>query len=576
MDTQEIPARRTQRAHIEYRLFENTLRLTIVFFVIWIFIGFLAGYQPVLLIIYITCLVVFLGLYVALKAKAPFNIVVLLYYSIAIVMLAYSWFPTGGITGAILHLVILVYITGMLVLPSQYYLYFIIFGSTMVIALAGYEYFHPDLAAHYQELNNQVRDLSVSGLISLGIIGACLYMYKREYTSDRKKLHQSIAELAVEKEKAQSADKAKSNFLATISHEMRTPLNGIVGISELLKETNLNKEQQQLISSLSYSSELLHGLITDLLDIMLIESGKMILQKNKINIREEIKHILDLVRPRLAGKEENIELRVNYDPSIPEIVIGDALRFRQILLNLVNNAIKFTEQGSILVLAKPMNQTEDQVTIFCSVKDTGIGISEVGQKKLFSKFFKENIGSNIEGTGLGLSICKKLVGMMGGTISFRSEEGVGSEFFFEITFNRWQASNKPEIAEKVKMKLLKEISVLVAEDVPINQIVVKRMLENIGFLNITVVDNGEQALEMVKQHWFDLVLMDIQMPVMDGIEASKAITTFFRGKKKPVIIALTANVFGSDKEEYKKAGISGFLSKPITKNALWEVLSTYI
>ena len=211
-----------------------------------------------------------------------------------------------------------------------------------------------------------------------------------------------------------------------------------------------------------------------------------------------------------------------------------------------------------------------------TISDTGIGISEEDQSRVFSKFFKADIDSAIEGTGLGLSISQSLISLMGGEIKFTSLQEKGSSFFFEVPFKHVRLnSSKPKPVE-LKQRPIDDIKVLIAEDVLVNQLVLKMTLERFGITEISLADNGEQAFQMAKQDWFDIIFMDIQMPVMDGFEASRAISRLYEGEKKPVIIAVTANVLGTDKEAYKKAGIDSFLSKPITKNSLWGVLSKYI
>lgn len=438
------------------------------------------------------------------------------------------------------------------------------------------ELLYPQSANFYTVRSDHIRDAGISALIAIGTMGIALYMFKKEYELDREHLRATITQLEIEKEKAQSADKAKSDFLATISHEMRTPLNGIVGISQLLKETTLNKEQESLVSSLSYSSELLHNLISDILDVSLIESGKLAIQISDIEIDKEMEKLVEIVKPRLAKKDDKVELIVKQDEKIPDLLQGDRLRFRQVLLNLINNAIKFTDSGMIEVSSELISRSDETVLVKLTVKDTGRGISEEGQEKLFSKFFKGSGDSNIEGTGLGLSICKNLVTLMGGEIGFQSEEGIGSVFFFEIPLHFTASKNKQVLNKELKEKPLQDVRILVAEDVRINQIVIKKLMQSLGLQYIEIAEHGEEAVEKAKASWYDVILMDIQMPVMDGLEASALITSHYNNGKKPVILAITANALMADQEEYTQAGIDGFVNKPITKESLQETLSKFI
>lgn len=517
----------------------------------------------------------YLGLYVAFKRKVSFNTIAAIYYTSALVVLTYSWLPAGGISGVILLMMVLIYMSGLLILPNKSFLVFLATSLVILIFYMIIEMQNPNLALPYVSDFARIRDFSIAGFITLTTLGYSLYVFKKAYSEDRISLKETILALEKEKEKAQSADKAKSDFLATISHEMRTPLNGIVGISELLKETNLEKEQKHLLENLTYSSAHLHGLISDILDVTLIESGKLVLQTNEINIKNEIEKIINLVKPRIDKKEKKINIRIHHDFEIPDIVVGDQLRFRQVLLNLINNAVKFTEEGKIEIKSELVTESNDGLKILFTISDTGIGISKEGQAQLFDKFYKDNANSNIEGTGLGLSISKNLVTLMGGKIGFQTEEKKGSSFYFEIPFKIEKAAEN-NVDKTLKEKPLQDIHMLIAEDVRINQVVIKKLVESLGLTSIELAKNGEEAVQKVKESWYDVILMDIQMPVMGGFEASRKITEFFEGKKRPIIIAVTANAFVSDLENYEQAGFNGYISKPITKEALREALGKFI
>lgn len=563
------------KTEIEYKLFEITLWLTVFVFLIWWIVAFIADYNLIIKITYTFCLLLYSSLFIAFKKNVSFNILASIYYLSALIVVTLTWLPSGGITGTILLMVVMIYVSGLLVLPGRIFLVYI--GITMIILTyyVIYQLNFPDAAVSYTDKLSRIRDFSIAGLISLSAIGYALFIFKKAYTEDRIELKETIKELEKEKEKALSADKAKSDFLATISHEMRTPLNGIVGLSELLKETSLDEEQGKLLSNLSYSSEHLHGLISDILDVTLIESGKLVLQTNDIDIKSEIEKLVSIVKPRV-DKKEGLSIQIEHDKNVPHLVIGDQLRFRQVLLNLINNAIKFTDAGEIKITSELLKASDQGINIRVKVSDTGMGISSEGQKQLFSKFFKANVNSNIEGTGLGLSISKNLVSLMGGDIGFESEEKVGSTFHFEIPFKEYIPIVNKEIDTALKEKPLNDINLLIAEDVHINQVVIKKLVESLGLTSIDLAGNGEIAVKKVKENRYDVILMDIQMPVMGGLEASRLITDYFKGKNKPIIIAVTANAFVSDLDNYEEAGINGYLSKPITKAALREALSNFI
>ncbi len=565
-----------EKVDIEYKLFDITLFLTVIVFLIWWIIALIADYNIKIQATYFVCFVLYSGIYIAFKKKVSFNIIATIYYASAIIVITYSWLPAGGISGVIMLMMILIYMSGLLILPNKGFLIFIGMSLIVLIFYIVLENQNPNFALPYATDYDRVRDFSIAGLITLTTLGYSLYVFKKAYSQDRIQLKETISELEKEKEKAQSADKAKSDFLATISHEMRTPLNGIVGISELLKETKLDADQDALLSNLSYSSEHLRGLISDILDVTLIESGRLIIQENEIEIESDIKKLIEIVKPRLEKKKGNVQLIIEHDSTIPVKVNGDSLRLRQVLLNLINNAIKFTEKGSVIVKSQLIKSETEEIRIRFTISDTGIGISEKGKKQLFNKFFKGSSDSNIEGTGLGLSISKNLVTLMGGIIGYDSEEGIGSSFYFEIPFTPFHLNEAPEIKNLLKEKRLEDIKILIAEDVKINQIVIKKLIESIGLKNIELADNGEIAVRMATADWYDVILMDIQMPLIDGLEASKLITKNYAGNKKPIIIAVTANAMVSDQKKYQRAGIDGYLSKPITKDSLKEVLSKFI
>lgn len=561
---------------IEYRLFRVILWVAVIVFGLWFSIAMIADYIPLIKFTYGSFFIIYSGLLIAFYKGVSQNLIAIIFYPLICLMVAYTWLPSGGLTGVILIMFLTAMVTGLLILPLRAFVGFtisclLIIGVYMVVELLD-----PQSANFYKVRSDHIRDAGISALIAIGTMGIALYMFKKEYELDRERLRATITQLEVEKENAQSADKAKSDFLATISHEMRTPLNGIVGISQLLKETTLNKEQESLVSSLSYSSELLHNLISDILDVSLIESGKLAIQISEIEIDKEMDKLIEIVKPRLAKKDGKVELVVKHDEKIPELLQGDRLRFRQVLLNLINNAIKFTDSGMIEVSSELISRSDETVLVKLTVKDTGRGISEEGQEKLFSKFFKGSGDSNIEGTGLGLSICKNLVTLMGGEIGFESEEGIGSVFFFEIPLHFTASKNKQVLNKELKEKPLQDIRILVAEDVRINQIVIKKLMQSLGLQYIEIAEHGEEAVEKAKGSWYDVILMDIQMPVMDGLEASALITSHYKGEKKPVILAITANALMADLEEYTQAGIDGFVNKPITKESLQETLSKFI
>lgn len=374
----------------------------------------------------------------------------------------------------------------------------------------------------------------------------------------------SVAQAAMHK--AEDAVNAKQQFLSNMSHEIRTPMNAIIGFTKVVLRTELTARQKEYLTAIKLSGDALIVLIDDILDLAKVDSGKMTFEQVPFKMELSIFDMLHLFETKI--QEKNLRLEIEYDSNIPKVVLGDPVRLHQIILNLVSNAVKFTSEGIITVSVRLVEEDDQQATVQFSVRDTGIGIAENKIEKIFENFQQATSGTSrlYGGTGLGLAIVKQLVEPQGGKITVESVVSQGSTFSFTLSFLKTKGNATEEIEIQEIDPEFKNIKVLVAEDIPLNQLLMKTILDDFGYER-EIASNGKIAIEKLEFAHFDIVLMDLQMPEMNGFQATEHIRKVL--KLDIPIIALTADVTTVDLAKCKAVGMNDYIAKPVDERLLY-------
>lgn len=414
--------------------------------------------------------------------------------------------------------------------------------------------------------------LSIALISILSLLSLSLYKNNKIRISTNKLLKEKNRELTIEKEKAERASKARADFLSTVSHELRTPLNAINGITYLLLQEKPKASQLIYLKSLEFSGNYLLNFINDILEINRLESDKVVIEKINFNLLELTENIVISFKEFIH--ENNIKCHLDIDKSIDFNLKGDPTKLSQILINLLNNAIKFSKNGDVWCTIKKKQETSEKVTLYFEIKDNGIGIPKDKQEAIFDSFSQGSVEINrtYGGTGLGLSIVKKILELMGSEIHLTSESGKGSTFNFELQFEKGIASKTKIVEAEPEVTLLNEKKVLLVEDNKINQMITQKMLEKRG-ISCKIIDNGEDAIEDAKINNYDLILMDVHLPGINGTEATSEIRKF---NTYTPIVALTAISLNENREMLLSYGMNEVITKPFEPEHFYNVVTKYL
>jgi signal transduction histidine kinase/ActR/RegA family two-component response regulator len=570
LEKQPVSSRK-KPASLEDKIFHLVTFWTAIIALLYITLGIFLHYSIMMIIAAIVAFILYSSLYFLARFRELSHYSTLTYTIVTLTIIDFIWLQVGAAYSDVAIILLLAFMISMLMLPKGLrviggLIYFFNFLALIII-----QYQFPFLIQSEPSVDGLKLAMLISTGIGLLVIWRLIGGAKRQYEVDRQQLKENNRSL-------KQATEAKSKFLANMSHEIRTPMNGVIGMTELLAQTDLNEEQEEYLKTIQISGQRLLNIINEILDFSKIEAGAMLLENIPFSLKESIEEAVKISSPKIGQK--NIALSYQISSDLPSHITGDPGKIRQMLLNLLDNAIKFTDSGQISVKLDLLERDADKLFIQVSVRDTGRGIAVEKQKLLFQEFSQLDASTTRKfgGTGLGLAIIKKLAEMMGGTVELESEEDKGSTFRFSF----WSQAAAPptniiEQTTRVQEKKTENpLNILIVEDDKINQKLILRIIDKLGY-QAKLATNGLEALQICTEEQFDLIFMDMHMPIMDGIEATTKILEHqsLASKHPSVIIAMTANVLEEDKNRCFEAGMLDYISKPISSDQISTMINRW-
>ncbi len=569
------------RFALDRRVFHSFVLVTGIGFAVAAVFCVLQRMHPALIVLCTGIAAFYLTVYYFSRFRGLYRTLFLPCLGLGLATLALLYFVSGGLEGS----VPLVFLCGAVlliaVLDSRFDIYAAAFLAGLFLLVYALEQFFPWLVIPYPGEETRRADIVFTTLIGLAVISVIISLLRQNYEAERSALHETNERLRESehslrraRDAAESASRARAEFLSTMSHEIRTPMNSVVGMTHLLLEENPRPDQLENLGLLRTAAENLLTLLNDVLDFSKLEAGRVHFENTVFSLQKLLSDQCAALLPRARQKE--LYLNLNLGDDLPVAVRGDATRLGQVLSNLISNAVKFTEEGGVTVLVESIEAEPDEgFIVLFRVRDTGIGIPADKLEFIFQKFTQASSETTRRygGTGLGLAISKRLVELMGGDIRVTSVEGAGSEFSFRLGFARPPANSlePPEMRRKTIVDLT-GLRALLVEDFEPNVVLASKFLARWGIV-VDTAANGVEALEKVAVAEYDLVLMDLQMPVMDGFEATRRIRALAGPAASLPILALTAAALPEEQERALRAGMNDFITKPFDPVVLQEKIA---